>query len=207
MAHWTILSNFGRSGVLVGAAGIGGLAIGTCVWGEEWDGVGSCCRCVLGLSCVVVFVLVCQTIARYPYRARHGMVACTPLATWSRSLFGRRRGAVQSVTHTLSPPPLLSHRSAPVCASHGAPHRLSRACERSRWARSASRRRRSEPSCPRGRLDPPFVPAMVSGGADRCVSAPEAVCSPVSLSACHGAGGGAPGRCVSPKPVLSPPSR
>ena len=29
LAHWTILSNFGRSGVLVGAAGIGGLAIGT----------------------------------------------------------------------------------------------------------------------------------------------------------------------------------
>jgi hypothetical protein len=26
------------------------------------------------------------------YRARHGMVACTPRATWSRSLFVRRRG-------------------------------------------------------------------------------------------------------------------
>ena len=112
---------------LSGPLGSGGWRLGP-VCGEEWDGVGSRCGCVLGLGCVVMFVLVCQTIARYPYRARHGMVACTPLATWSRSLFGRRRGGrskcdSHSFTAASSLSPLcaclrLTWRPSPGCLVH-----------------------------------------------------------------------------------------
>ena len=115
-------------------------------------------------------------------------------------------GAVPSVTHTLSPPPLLSHCSAPVCASLGAPTGC--LVHVSGLVEPAPLRVVDAPNLPASEVDstrPLFLPWY--RGADRCVSAPQAVCSPVSLSACHGAGGGAPGRCVSPEPVLSPPSR
>ena len=46
------------------------------------------------------------------YRARHGMVACTPRATWSRYLFGH-------LARFGLPLPLLSHLVAPLGASHG----------------------------------------------------------------------------------------
>ena len=88
------------------------------------------------------------------YRARHGMVACTPRATWSRYLFGH-------LARFGLPPPLISHLVAPFGRLTWCPHtRLSRACAWPRWARPSAHRRRSEPSDRPDRFDPPFVPAM-----------------------------------------------
>ena len=88
------------------------------------------------------------------YRARHGMVACTPRATWSRYLFGH-------LARFGLPPPLVSRLVAPFGRLTWCPHtRLSRACARPRWARPSAHRRRSEPSDRPDRFDPPFVPAM-----------------------------------------------
>ena len=54
-----------------------------------------------------------DTLTPVGYRARHGMVACTPRATWSRYLFGH-------LARFGLPLPLLSHLVAPLGASHGA---------------------------------------------------------------------------------------
>ena len=65
------------------------------------------------------------------------------------------------------------------------------------------------PNLPASEVDstrPLFLPWYRGGPIGACPHLKRCA-PPVSLSACHGAGGGAPGRCVSPEPVLSPPSR
>ena len=59
------------------------------------------------------YMLWSDSLTSVGYRARHGMVACTPRATWSRYPFGHR------ARYGL-PLLLLSHLVAPLGASHGA---------------------------------------------------------------------------------------
>ena len=88
------------------------------------------------------------------YRARHGMVACTPRATRSRYLFGH-------LARFGLPLPLLSHLVAPLGASHGA---LTHDClvHARGLVGPAPLRIVYAPNLPTALTvcDPPFVPAM-----------------------------------------------
>ena len=112
-------------------------------------------------------------------------------------------GGRSSVTHAFfSPPPLLSHR----CACLRLTWRPSPGClvHVSGLVEPAPLRVIDAPNLPASEVDstrPLCLPWYRGGPIGACP--PLKRCAPpVSLSACHGAGGGAPGRCVSPEPVL-----